>query len=120
MKFEHELFCSFCKEMFDIYEDFKNHLRLEHNVDKNVDNIVQSEMKKAGHPIIEIIKSEVVEEVTDVTHIQKSNPDMVGFLLGCSFSFEVICVRFVNNFKKEYIIYIYYQPVSKIVSKSIF
>jgi len=31
---------------------------------------------------------EVVEEVTDVTHIQKSNPDMVGFLLGCSFSFE--------------------------------
>ena len=63
MKFEHELFCSFCKEMFDIYEDFKNHLRLEHNVDKNVDNIVQSEMKKAGHPIIEIIKSEVVEEV---------------------------------------------------------
>ena len=32
---------------------------------------------------------EVVEEVTDVTHIQKENPDMVGFLLGCSFSFEV-------------------------------
>lgn len=31
---------------------------------------------------------EMVEEVLDVSHFQKSNPDMVGFLLGCSFSFE--------------------------------
>ena len=32
----------------------------------------------------------MVEEVSDVSYIQKSENDMVGFLLGCSFSFEVI------------------------------
>merc|ERR1719361_376661 len=30
----------------------------------------------------------MVEEVSDVSYIQKSENDMVGFLLGCSFSFE--------------------------------
>ena len=34
----------------------------------------------------------MVEEVSDVSYIQKSENDMVGFLLGCSFSFEVIPV----------------------------
>ena len=34
----------------------------------------------------------MVEEVSDVSYMQKSENDMVGFLLGCSFSFEVIPV----------------------------
>ena len=34
----------------------------------------------------------MVEEVSDVSYIQKSDNNMVGFLLGCSFSFEVIPV----------------------------
>ena len=29
------------------------------------------------------------EELADVSHIYKSEKDLVGFLLGCSFSFEV-------------------------------
>lgn len=77
MKFEHEMVCLYCNEMFDISEDYKNHLRLEHNLSKNLDQCVQLAMKNAGMPVIPVIKNEVVEEVTidDDSDIEITNEE---------------------------------------------
>ena len=61
MKLNKDISCTYCIRFFQVEQNYVDHLKNDHGIQKNIDSCLNIAKKKAGLPLT--VKQEVIEEI---------------------------------------------------------